>query len=1168
VTDTDPRPDGDENPTAEFHDPADAVGELLAGKYKLLQKIGEGGMGAVYLARQFEPVRREVAVKIILPGMDSKQVLARFEAERQALAMLDHPNIARVLDAGTTERRQPFFVMELIRGVPITQFCNERRLGVRARLDLFIQVCHAIQHAHQKGIIHRDVKPSNVLVALYDDKPVPKVIDFGVAKATTQPLTERTMFTQYGALVGTIEYMSPEQAQFNHLDIDTRTDIYSLGVLLYELLTGGTPFERKRLRSAAFDEVLRIIREEEPPTPSKRLSTIDELPSIAAERSLEPKRLGAVVRGDLDWIVMKCLEKERSRRYDAANGLAADLLHYLADEPVTAGPPRAGYRLRKFLRRHRGPVLAGVLLFGTIVAGAVVGISQAIRATGAERLAKKNEKDALGEREAALKSAEGERKAREVAERLAAKTAIEADLTRLAKDNVSVGLLNLAATLAALPPHASDFRASIAANILLAGQEDCPLPPLLHDGFTPTFSELNKGATLVLTWGGDDSVRLWDVLTGKQRAVLQHPGPVDFARFTEDGRSVVSFDNVSRKVRLWDAATGAPRFASPQHRGAIHRATFSESGHRIATLSDDVPAFEVLSLGAAPKGTFLQVFDAGVGVLLGDVEGVAPTVDFFVMDPKGRNLATKLSPRVLRIYSLARRLPTRDVAIASGENLSGDFSPNGTRFGMTSTVGGSRIFTAWDANRWSKLCEEVVDGVQVAAHWLDDSTVMIPSKTICFDAPEDKPLVRDLLALKRKDDLFMTVSGDIVDVKAGLLVPPRGTRFHPATANFAIDGRWLPLTHVTDLTTQVDVGVDSQLNEDVAVHQDAELKTDGEAIKLQLFDHATLPASSVQRTYLRLLPLGWSGDSGELLTLYCHLVAGGTLLPDGKINPFSEEEWTRHCDQFRVALESKRKQLPPTVYRVLAAVCQDPHYWLRQQLRLNSLRVLTVRRDASSPTFEALWSELLKREPAWWNFHDRAFAPVVARQTVPTQQMEFLLSAWKLGGVRYRDLMFNPLVKTVGDVVLNAPRDGKDYREAVAALLRLQAEIHDQRRPAVVRLAALNAFRARNVDEADRFAAEYERKVFQNWRGAIADAVRRKQDDADWDDYLTMKERACVSACFRAMLHHLRGDKSASASFFRQADDLRRELRTKTDRDRVFQETFEWTERFLRGEIH
>ncbi len=361
----------------------------VIGPYKLLQQIGEGGMGTVFMAEQTQPVQRKVALKIIRPGMDSCSVIARFEAERQALALMDHPNIARVFDAGTTVSGRPYFVMELVKGIPITRYCDEHHLTPKQRLELFVPICHAIQHAHQKGIIHRDLKPSNVLVADYDDRPVPKVIDFGVAKATGSKLTEHTLFTEFGQIVGTLEYMSPEQAKLNSLDIDTRSDIYALGVLLYELLTGTTPFDRKRFSQAAFDEVLRIIREEEPPKPSTRLSeSKDSLPSISALRQTEPAKLTKLVKGELDWIVMKCLEKDRNRRYESANGLATDVQRYLSGEAVLAHPPSAGYRLRKFARRNRGPVLAGGLLFLALAAGVIgtaIGLARAAAAAEAAR---------------------------------------------------------------------------------------------------------------------------------------------------------------------------------------------------------------------------------------------------------------------------------------------------------------------------------------------------------------------------------------------------------------------------------------------------------------------------------------------------------------------------------------------------------------------------------------------------------------------------------------------------------------------------------------------------------------------------------------------------------------------------------------------------------------
>src|SRR5579859_1305085 len=329
--------------------PAEQAGNRI-GRYKLLQQIGEGGCGVVYMAEQVEPVRRRVALKVIKLGMDTKSVVARFEAERQALALMDHPNIAKVLDAGATETGRLYFVMELVRGVKITDYCDQNNLSTVARLELFVQVCQAIQHAHQKGIIHRDIKPSNVLVADHDGVPVPRIIDFGIAKVTTdQRLTNKTLFTAFEQFIGTPAYMSPEQAKLSGLDIDTRSDIYSLGVLLYELLTGKTPFESRRLLEAGLDEIRRIIREEEPSRPSTRVHTLDlaERTTMARRRQSDPTRLVHLIRGDLDWIVMKALEKDRARRYETANGLAADVRRHLDNEPVEAGPPSKVYRLQK-----------------------------------------------------------------------------------------------------------------------------------------------------------------------------------------------------------------------------------------------------------------------------------------------------------------------------------------------------------------------------------------------------------------------------------------------------------------------------------------------------------------------------------------------------------------------------------------------------------------------------------------------------------------------------------------------------------------------------------------------------------------------------------------------------------------------------------------------------
>jgi serine/threonine protein kinase len=379
----------------------------VIGPYRLLEQIGEGGFGVVYMAQQSEPLKRLVALKIIKPGMDTRQTISRFEAERQVLALMDHPNIAKVLDAGTTSdvgqgppdglthihKRQaqpdlhigrPYFVMELVKGTPITKYCDEHHLTIRQRLEMFIQVCQGVQHAHHKGVIHRDLKPSNLLVAEYDHQPIPKIIDFGVAKALNHLLADKTLFTQFGQLIGTLDYMSPEQAKLNQLDIDTRSDIYSLGVVLYELLTGTTPVDKRRFQAAAFDEALRIIAEEDPPTPSTRVSTSDTLPAVAASRRIEPDKLTSILRGDLDWIVMKALEKDRNRRYETAGSFAADLERYLVDQPVLARPPSTAYRLRKFSRRNRVALSAAAAIALALLVTVGVSAWQTWRATQAE----------------------------------------------------------------------------------------------------------------------------------------------------------------------------------------------------------------------------------------------------------------------------------------------------------------------------------------------------------------------------------------------------------------------------------------------------------------------------------------------------------------------------------------------------------------------------------------------------------------------------------------------------------------------------------------------------------------------------------------------------------------------------------------------------------------
>jgi WD40 repeat protein len=753
-------------------------------------------MGTVYRAAQTEPVKRPVALKLIKIGMDSRAVLARFDAERQALALMDHPNIARVYDGGTTAVGQPFFVMELVSGVPITEYCDRHRLSVRARLELFVAVCHAVQHAHQKGIIHRDLKPSNILVAEMDGRPTPKVIDFGVAKATEQRLTDLSLL-ETGAIVGTPAYMSPEQADPSSRDIDTRTDVYALGVILYELLAGSPPIDAKQFRRGAILEMLRMVREIDPPRPSTKVSTSDALPSIAASRGIEPSQLKQLLRGDLDWIVMKALEKDRARRYETANGFAADVLRHLAHEPVLAAPPSRAYRVRKFVRKHRGAVVAVSLVVLALlagIAGTTWGLIRAVRARAAEA-------ERVTERDAALgKARDAERSAEDRADKLKYQLGVsDFLLASAAYDNRDVVLA--AERLGNVPPAQRGWEWRYLKRLTRGG-----LFTLYGHSGTVSSAGFSPDGARIVTASNDRTAKVWDARTGAQLLELKgHTGRS--AGFSPDGTRIVTGGGVAEnqpgEVTVWDARSGSLLLELKGHTNPVASAAFSPDGTRIVTGSADRTA---------------KVWDARSGSALLGLKGHTGTVVSAAFSPDGARIVTASDDRTAKVWDARTGTPLLELKGHPNNWLrSAAFSPDGTRI---VTASWDQTAKVWDTRAGTPLLELKGHTSEVTRAWFSPDGARIVTASVDQTVKvSDARSGTQLLELKGQTDevssvgfspdgdRIVTASGfgpvKVWDARAGTqLLELKGHKGWVNSVGFSPDGIRI-VTASVDQTTKV-----------------------------------------------------------------------------------------------------------------------------------------------------------------------------------------------------------------------------------------------------------------------------------------------------------------------------------------------------------------------------
>ncbi|MBL7187157.1 MAG: protein kinase [Phycisphaerae bacterium] len=644
------------------------------GRYELLELIGEGGMGSVYLAEQKEPVKRKVALKIVKLGMSTKEVVARFEAERQTLALLEHPNIAHVFDAGATDAGRPYFVMEYVEGKSITKYCDEQKLNIEQRLGLFKQICEGVHHAHQKGIIHRDIKPSNILVSVHGHKAVPKIIDFGIAKAITQPLTENASFTEHGQLLGTPEYMSPEQAEMAYQDLDTRSDIYSLGVLLYELLAGVTPFDAKRLREGGIDHIQQVICEEEPRTPSARLTSLgDKATAVAESRRTQIVTLTRRLHRELEWITIKAMRKDRVRRYRSASELADDIQNYLTGTPLIAGPESTVYRARKFVRKHAGSVATAALLLVVIVLGLVASILMGCRAEQArqqEASARKQVEQAL------IRAEKAERIAQERAESY--RRAVYSNTLALTKDAIDKASFSRAQKL--LSSCELDLRGWEWQHLNYMSPDPCIKTFRSHRPYGMAIAVSPDGRCIASASGGtvgSGSVKVLDTATGSVVMTLQHNDLVYTVAYSPDGKRIASA-GVERTIKIWDVASGDEVMTLRGHENWIWWIAFSPDGRRIVSSSNDKT---------------IKVWDANNGTEMMTLRGHHELVWSVVFSPDGKRIASGNWNKTIKVWDVAsgnELITLRGHAKAVSNVV---FSPDGERIFSTGYWGAIK---EWD----------------------------------------------------------------------------------------------------------------------------------------------------------------------------------------------------------------------------------------------------------------------------------------------------------------------------------------------------------------------------------------------------------------------------------------------------------------------------------------